>query len=59
MSLKIGYHVTDYVVGRNDVFIYGMKTVYITAAVICLIGAILTSFRLFKSKVKLANISEK
>jgi EmrB/QacA subfamily drug resistance transporter len=59
MSLKIGYHVTDYVVGRNDVFIYGMKTVYITAAIICLIGAILTSFRLFKSKVKLASIPEK
>ena len=54
MSYKIGYHVTDYVVGRNDAFIYGMKIVYITAAVICMIGAILTFLRLFKSKAKLA-----
>ncbi|MBU3092887.1 MFS transporter [Clostridium sp. CF011] len=55
MSYKIGYHVTDYVVGRNDAFIYGMKTVYITAAVICMIGAILTSLRLFNRKDKLEN----
>ena len=53
MSYKIGHHVTDYVVGRNDAFIYGMKTVYITAAAICMVGAILTSLRLFSSKAKL------
>lgn len=58
MSYKIGYHVTDYVIGRNDAFIYGMKTVYITAAVICMIGAILTFLRLFKSKAKLPKIQE-
>ncbi|PRR82621.1 MFS transporter [Clostridium vincentii] len=58
MSYKIGYHVTNYVVGRNDVFIYGMKTVYITAAIICMIGAVLTSLRLFKPKVKLEVITE-
>ena len=52
MSYKIGHRVSDYVVGRNDAFIYGMKTVYITAAVICIIGAILTFLRL-KSKGKL------
>jgi EmrB/QacA subfamily drug resistance transporter len=52
MSYKVGYHVSDYVVGRNDAFIYGMKTVYITAAAICMIGAVLTSLRLFKRKVK-------
>ena len=56
MSYKIGYHVSDYVVGRNDAFIYGMKIVYITAAVICLIGAILTFIRLYKSKSKLTKI---
>jgi len=56
MSYKIGYHVSDYVVGRNDAFIYGMKIVYITAAVICLIGAILTFIRLYKSKSKLTVI---
>ena len=56
MSYKIGYHVSDYVVGRNDAFIYGMKIVYINAAVICLIGAILTFIRLYKSKSKLTKI---
>jgi len=50
MSSKIGYRVTDYVVGRNDAFIYGMKTVYIVAAVICLLGAVLTFLRLSRSK---------
>jgi len=42
MSHKIGYHVTNYIVGRNDAFIYGMRIVYITAASICIIGAVLT-----------------
>lgn len=42
MSYKIGYHVTDYVDGRNDAFIYGMRYVYVIAASICLIGAIIT-----------------
>lgn len=55
MSYKIGYHVTDYVAGRNDAFIYGMKIVYITAAIICMVGATLTFLRLFRSKAKLAN----
>lgn len=52
MSYKIGYRVTDYVVGRDDAFTYGMKIVYITAAVICLSGALLTLLRLFRSKAK-------
>ena len=51
MSSKIGYRVTDYVVGRNDAFIYGMKTVYITAAIVSLVGAILTFLRLNRKKV--------
>jgi len=58
MSYKIGYHVSDYVAGRNDAFIYGMKIVYITAAAICIIGAILTFLRLFRSKAKLAKTQE-
>ncbi|MBL4933499.1 DHA2 family efflux MFS transporter permease subunit [Clostridium paridis] len=48
MSSKIGYRVTDYVAGRNDAFIYGMRIVYITAGVISLVGAILTFYRLSK-----------
>lgn len=46
MSSKIGQHVTDYVTGRSDAFIYGMKTVYIIASIISLIGAVLTFLRL-------------
>jgi EmrB/QacA subfamily drug resistance transporter len=52
MSSKIGYRVTDYVVGRNDAFIYGMKTVYITAGIICFIGALLTFLRLIRKEPK-------
>ena len=52
MSSKIGYRVTDYVVGRNDAFIYGMKTVYITAGIISLVGAMLTFLRLTRKKSK-------
>lgn len=46
MSSKIGYRVTDYVPGRNDAFIYGMRTVYIAAGCIALVGAALTFVRL-------------
>ncbi len=46
MSSKIGYPVFNYINGREDVFIYGMKYVYITAAAICLAGAAVTALRL-------------
>ncbi|OPJ57422.1 MFS transporter [Clostridium oryzae] len=50
MSYRIGHRVVDYVPGRPDVFMYGMSRVYIFAAVICMIGAIMTAFRLYRSK---------
>ncbi len=52
MSFKIGYRVTDYVVGRNDAFIYGMRIVYIAAGIISFMGAILTFLRLNGKKSK-------
>lgn len=52
MSYEIGYRVTDFVSGRSDAFIYGMKTVYITAGVLSSIGAVLTYFRLADKKKK-------
>lgn len=55
MSSKIGYRVTDFVVGRNDAFIYGMKTVYITAAIICAVGSILTLIRLIRKQPKISD----
>jgi len=50
MSSKIGYHVTGYIEGRDDIFVYGMHYVYIAAATICAIGAILTAYRLYGIK---------
>ena len=47
MSAKIGTQVTDYIPGQRDAFIYGMRTVYITAAAICFTGALLTFLRLY------------
>lgn len=55
MSYKIGHRVTDFVPGRNDVFIYGMRTVYITAGVISFVGAVLTFLRLVGKKSKGVN----
>lgn len=52
MSSKIGYHVTGYIEGRDDVFVYGMKYVYISAATICAIGAMLTAYRLYEMRAK-------
>lgn len=51
MSIKIGYHVTDYIIGRDDIFIYGMRYVYTVLAFICTFGALLTAFRMYKSKM--------
>lgn len=50
MSHKIGYHVVNYVQGRDDVFVYGMSFVYVTAGVICAAGAVLTALRLYRSR---------
>lgn len=52
MSEKIGYHVVSYVQGREEVFVYGMKYVYITAGGICVLGAILTAIRLYNRKIR-------
>lgn len=52
MGSKIGYHVTGYIEGRDDVFVYGMQHVYISAASICAIGAMLTAYRLYGIKAK-------
>lgn len=53
MSSKIGYNVSSYVAGRDDVFIYGMKGAYIAATAICALGALLTAFRLFNKRSRL------
>lgn len=52
MSYKIGYRVVNYVEGREDVFIFGMRYVYLIAAAICAVGAVLTALRLYSKKQK-------
>lgn len=50
MSSKIGYDVSNYVEGRDDVFVYGMKGAYFTASAICAVGALLTAIRLLNKR---------
>ncbi|MBP9477700.1 MAG: MFS transporter [Sebaldella sp.] len=52
MSHKAGYKVLSYIEGRDDIFIYGMRYVYITAGILCMIGAVITFMRFHNSKVK-------
>lgn len=46
MSIKMGKKVLGYIEGRNDVFVFAMKYVYISATFICFIGIVLTAIRL-------------
>lgn len=52
MSAKAGYHVTSYVAGRDDIFLYGLRWVYIMLAVVVLIGAVLTVIRFAGARKK-------
>ena len=53
MSYKIGYKVTNYVANRSDIFIYGMKVVFITAGFLSLFGALLTALRMIEAEKKI------
>ncbi|MDF2987937.1 MAG: putative transporter protein [Eubacterium sp.] len=48
MSKKIGFRVNDYISGRDDIFVFGMKKVYIALFAICLAGALVTLYRLYR-----------
>ncbi|HBE79784.1 MAG TPA: MFS transporter [Firmicutes bacterium] len=50
MSQKLHHRVSDYVIGRDDIFIFGMKNVYIVLMGICFIGALFTIFRLYQNQ---------
>lgn len=50
MSYMIGYKITNFVAGRSDIFIYGMKIVYITAGSLSLFGALITFVRLYNGR---------
>lgn len=47
MSFKLGQPVTNFIQGREDLFVYGMKYVYISAGAVCALGAFLTAYRLY------------
>ena len=51
MSNKAGYRVTGLIEGRPDIFLEGMHVVFIFSAIICLIAALFTGWRLLKSRV--------
>ncbi len=53
MSYKIGYRVHDYIKGRDDVFIYGIRYIYISLTIICFSGVFLSLLRLRSNKSKL------
>ena len=52
MSSLAGHEVTSYITGRDDIFINSVKYVYITAGVLCIIGAFITCLRLHNARVK-------
>lgn len=58
MSRKLNIHVSDYIKGRDDVFVYGMNSVYLILVVVCLLGAMLTAIRLFQSKKRVVQMGE-
>ena len=47
MSTLYGQPVNDYVQGRPDLFIYGMRATYFVIAGVCFVGALLTALRMF------------
>jgi len=47
MGAKYGQPVNDYVQGRPDLFIYGMRVTYLVFAGVCFAAAIITAVRLF------------
>jgi len=50
MSRQLGQHVTGYVAGQNEAFLYGMRIVYLVATGICLVCVAITATRLFRKK---------
>jgi len=50
MSRRIGYRVTDYTKGRDDVFLYGMNRVFLILTAVCAAGAVLTVLRAITMK---------
>ena len=50
MSLKAGYKVTGYIVGEDNLFLYGMHIAFLVSFLLCFIAFLITGFRLFKKR---------
>lgn len=50
MSFKAGYHITDFINNKPDIFIYGMQKAYMFSFSICLFATLVSVFRLLKRK---------
>ena len=55
MSAKAGFRVIGLIPNRPELFIDGMHVVFIGSAAICLLSAMLTGWRLLKTKVALSH----
>ena len=55
MSYKAGYKVLTYIVGSDDIFLYGMRYVYIIAGILCIIGGAITFMRFYNQKTNFGN----
>ncbi|ANZ61291.1 MFS transporter [Secundilactobacillus paracollinoides] len=51
MSHKIGHHVTTYIYGRPDIFIYGMHVAFAVAIGICGLATLITLYRVIAAEV--------
>jgi len=50
MSIKAGYKVTGYIVGEDNLFLYGMHIAFLVSFLLCFIAFLITGFRLFKKR---------
>lgn len=50
MSSKAGYKVTNYIEGRDDLFLYGMHVAFLVSFLLCFIALIITGYRFFTKK---------
>lgn len=55
MSARLGRRVSGFEPGGEEAFLFGMRAVYITAATICLTGAVLTTVRLLSLRKRKAS----
>ena len=50
MSNKAGYKVTGYIVGKDNLFLYGMHIAFLVSFLLCFVAFVITGFRLFRKR---------